>query len=45
MLKAARPLRLCVLFAEQLDILLDRLNNRRMMHDFQSIIIDCWCRK
>jgi hypothetical protein len=29
-------------FSEQLDSLLDRLDNRRMMHDSRSITIDCW---
>jgi hypothetical protein len=28
-------------FSGQLDSLLDRLDNRRMMHGFQNVAIDC----
>jgi hypothetical protein len=40
---AARPSRLCVSFYEKLDILLDRLDNRRMMHDSQNEALE-WAR-
>jgi hypothetical protein len=33
---AARQSRLCVYFSKKLDSLLDRLDNRRMMHDSQN---------
>jgi hypothetical protein len=44
MSKVAWPSNLYVLFTEKLDSLLDRLDNQCMMHGFQSIAIDCWCR-
>jgi hypothetical protein len=39
----ARPSHLCVSFSEKLDHLLDRLDDRRMMHDFQCDVHD-WAR-
>jgi hypothetical protein len=39
--KAARPSCLYVLFAEKLDSLLEHLHNRRTMHDFRNVAIDC----
>jgi hypothetical protein len=43
MSKATRLSHLCILFAKKLDSLLDRLDNRCIMHGSQSIAIDCWC--
>jgi hypothetical protein len=40
--KAARPSHLCVLFTEKLDNLHDRMDDRCMMHGFQSDAIDFW---
>jgi hypothetical protein len=39
--KVARSSHLYELFVEKLDSLLDRLDNRRTMHDSPSIAIDC----
>jgi hypothetical protein len=41
--KTACPTRLYLLFAKELDNLLDRLDNQRMMHDSRNVAIDCRC--
>jgi hypothetical protein len=38
-----RSSRLCVLFSEKLESLLDRQDNRRMMHGSRNDALDCWC--
>jgi hypothetical protein len=40
---AARLSRLCILFFEKLDSLLDCMDNRCMMHGSQNDALDCWC--
>jgi hypothetical protein len=39
----ARPSRPCVPFSEKLNMLLDHLDNRHMMHNFQSGALE-WAR-
>jgi hypothetical protein len=39
----SRPSHLCVSFSEKLDTLLNRLDNRRMMHGFQYDALE-WAR-